>query len=157
MSRSDSCCGSPKTAPCTNFGRWVARRANSASAATSDSSQKYYRRRSLKKRASGKISNRLVWRRVHELGWSESEARELSPRKKSLAAKARAAGLPPFTVYSRIRHSGMTEDEALSMPISTEPSLVAKARAAGLNPTTVYARIRAGWSEKDALYAPPYH
>jgi len=60
----------------------------------------------------------VLWNRIFHLGWSEEEA-TLTPVgariRDSLAAKARAAGLPPDMVRRRVRE-GWSEKRALSTP-----------------------------------------
>lgn len=59
----------------------------------------------------------------------------------SYSAFARARGLTCSTVRWRMKHKGMTLDEALALP-PRSGKIAARARALGLKPSTVKARMR---------------
>lgn len=77
------------------------------------------------------------------------------PDPESLAARARAAGIDPFTVYHRI-HAGWTLERALATKPPQRTVTVAElARAKGLKPDTVRTRInKQGLTLTMALHRP---
>lgn len=76
------------------------------------------------------------------------------PDPNSLAARARAKGLSPFTVYGRIR-AGWSESEALETKPTPVLGVTAMALERGLCPATVLSRInKQGLTLEQALHRP---
>ncbi len=95
----------------------------------------------------------MVFHRLKR-GWSIERALSTPPRDttKSLAARAREAGLSVGAVSRRVNGLGWSIERALSTPVHHAPEYIQLAREAGLKPDTV--EYRDGWSEERALSTP---